>query len=293
MAAQWPSHPPQRYADIEFTETPDGVFDHVVVLNGIESDLTVHCPPDRVWAFIQEPPFPQFRHMHLGQRAFSRVYTTDERLKGERYRAYWGALQWHVGLSYDMLASAPYPAKTVDLTWVTSNKSWLPGHQLRMRFLDQLQRHNVPVELWGRGFRLVERKWDALAPSRYSIAFENFSGSWYWSEKLADCFLSFTTPLYYGCRTIDRYFPKCSYIYIDPNDPFVFERIKSIIRSSYHEDNREALQEARELCLRRYNSLFFIADEVMSASSKNDAPKKVRIKGLKRSNFFGKLLKHQ
>lgn len=256
---QWPSRPPAEYADIEFRFGHIGAVDYVFVLNDARKATVVTTDPARVWGFIQEPPSELHTTLHAGRPYFARVFTSDETLPPPKYQPFWGALQWAVGMGYDDLAAEPFPTKSVDLSWVTSNLMLLGGHRKRMAFLEGLKAANLPLSLYGRGFTPIERKWDALSISRYTIAYENYLNGIYWSEKLTDCFLSFSTPIYFGARDIDRYFPKNSYLRFDPDDPDLISRIKDAVQSTFHEDNREALLEARELCLNRYNTMFYLA----------------------------------
>jgi hypothetical protein len=64
---------------------------------------------------------------------------------------------------------------------------------------------------------------------KYSFAIENFHNEYYWSEKIADCFLAWTMPIYYGCEYINNFFPLEAMIRIDINDPDVVEIIKESI----------------------------------------------------------------
>lgn len=262
LAEQWPASPPAEFADIRFHFEEGATADYVVVLNSVRERREVFCPPERVWAMVQEPPTRLHRPLHKNDATFRRIYTTDNTLWGGRYRPFWGAMEWHVGLDYEELVKQQYPPKTVDLAWVTSNLEVLPGHRKRMTFLRTLQAASVPLDLWGRGFKPAASKWSVLSPARYAISFENYAGTAYWSEKLTDCFLSFSTPLYYGSPDISRYFPAKSFFLIDPSDPFVADKLKDVVQSSFHEDNREALMEARERCLKPYNTLFFIAQQI-------------------------------
>jgi hypothetical protein len=69
------------------------------------------------------------------------------------------------------------------------------GHQDRLKFLEKISQV-LEIDLWGNGFKRIPDKWDGLAPYKYSLAIENYSGLHYWSEKLADCFWLFVT--WYG-----------------------------------------------------------------------------------------------
>jgi hypothetical protein len=264
LERQWPTNPPADLSNVEFDLRSTDGADFIIVLNGPPDQMTVECAPDKIWALIQEPPTPYHVAHHVGQPAFRRIYTTDSRYKDERHIQFFGALEWHVGKSYDELLAEKYPQKSGTLSWVTSDNSGLDGHRLRMKFLRRLQESNLPFSLFGHGFNPIKDKWDGVAPYRYSIAFENFADDLYWSEKLTDCFLSFATPFYFGTETIGRYFPKGSYIQIDPFDRHVFRKMQDKIDEGFHEQNIEAMNEARHLCLNCYNTLFFIAREVLA-----------------------------
>lgn len=120
----------------------------------------------------------------------------------------------------------------------------------------------MEFELYGCGFRYIEDKWDGLAPYRYSLAVENFSNSYYWSEKLADCFLAWTMPIYYGCTQISRYFPRESMVCIDINDPQAIEKIKDTVASDRWHQNIDAIEHARNLVLDFYQLFPFVVREI-------------------------------
>lgn len=264
MGDSWPSNPPPDIRHVVFQFDDANGADHIVAMNGTKRHMAVFCEPDRIWSMVQEPPDPLTAHLYHAQPAFSRVYVPDATISSDRHRHYWGALEPHIGKTFDELIDLPYTEKTLDLAWVTSAQGYLPGHRYRMEFLSRLVSAGVMFELWGRGFRDLPVKWDVLSKARYAIAFENYGKGIYWSEKLSDCFLSYTTPFYYGAADIDRYFPPKSYIALDPEDPLAPDRIRDIVASCFHEENRAALEEARSLSLNEYNPLFFIAREVTS-----------------------------
>ncbi|HTQ25652.1 MAG TPA: glycosyltransferase family 10 [Bryobacteraceae bacterium] len=114
------------------------------------------------------------------------------------------------------------------------------------------------MEVFGRGVRYIEDKWDALARYRYSIAIENSNSPDYWTEKIADCFLSWTLPLYDGCPNIEHYFPADSLIRIDANDHFAtLARIDELLRRDEWEGRLPALQEARHRVLETHQMFPF------------------------------------
>jgi hypothetical protein len=158
-----------------------------------------------------------------------------------------------VGRGYDELHAAPPPAKSRALSWITSNLGAHRGHKLRLDFLARLRASGVPFDLFGRGFNPVADKWDGLAPYRYAIAVENHSCPDYWTEKITDCFLAGTMPIYFGATNIAEYFPPESFAWLDITAPDAPHRVAEIIASDRAEKNRAALAEARRRVLEEHN----------------------------------------
>jgi hypothetical protein len=171
----------------------------------------------------------------------------------------------------DQLSAISEVPKSKALSWVTSNKSDLPGHKIRLDFLARLKRE-VPFDLYGNGFQRLADKWDGVAPYRYSIAFENTIEPTYFTEKLMDCFVCHTLPLYYGAPDILKYFPAKSMVLIDPEDPAVFQRIRDIIASDLWRERLPFILEAKELVLKKYNSFNRLAAYLDVASETPASP---------------------
>jgi Glycosyltransferase family 10 (fucosyltransferase) C-term len=248
-----------EWEGIRFTLDPVHECDYAVVLNRVPSDVDLVCPKEHVWAIIQEPPVPEYRWHQKGFRNFSRVYVTDHRLEGEGIVHSQPALPWHLDRDYDTLKRAARPDKTASLSWITSNDRGRPGQRQRMDFLRRIT-GAVEFDLWGKGFTPIDDKWDGLAPYRYSLAVENHSGPFYWTEKLADCFLAWTMPVYYGCTNIEDYFPKESMIRIDIHSPDCIEVINDVVRSDRWRTHRDAVAHARELVLDRHQFFPFVTN---------------------------------
>ena len=246
-----------------FESAGEADADYVVVLNQPAAPISITAAPNRVWAVIQEPPTRFHHHLHRGQPAFARVYTSDaaQAVTAGRYRGSQPALAWHAGLDFDTLAAmTDVPPKTKDVSWITSTLSFLPGHKLRLRSIEALRQAGI-VDFFGRGLKPIERKWDGLAPYRYSIAFENHIGPWYWSEKLADCFLAGAMPIYVGCTNLEDYFPAGSFVRLDPAADVVAQ-VRRIVASDLAERSRHLVLDARRRVLFEHQLFPFLAAEI-------------------------------
>lgn len=281
-----------EWGGIHFTLDPVDQCDYLVAFNRLPQDVNVTCPPEHVWLLIQEPPVKEYRWHHKGFHNFHRVYTQDTSLQGEKYVYDQPSTPWHLDKDYDFLKNCPPPEKPKSLSTITSMASGRAGHRKRLDFLFNLRQEtdfdwiatlnyftrkfpdrdpaSIQQEKEAQGYTCVDGKWEGHAPYRYSLVFENHSGHYYWTEKLMDCFLSWTMPIYYGCTHIDDYFPAEAMIKIDINNPQeATEIIKEAIVSDLWLKRQDAIAHARELCLDKYQFYPFFVDLIRDFESKN------------------------
>jgi len=260
---------------IQFTSEPVDECDLVIVLNHVPCEISVRCAPENVWAVMQEPYVRDiFEWMIEGHGQYRYVFThhPGRNYLYKKYIRSQPALPWHVDMTYDALRNSVIPEKRKAVSWITSNLMSFPGHKLRMEFLAQLQSSGVSVDVYGKGIKFIENKWDALAHYKYSLAIENSSGPDYWTEKIADCFLSWTVPIYYGSTNLEDYFPEGSFIRIDINQPErALKTINAIIGDDDWRARVSALKEARNLVLERYQ--FFPQMRQLIGTYHEDLPK--------------------
>jgi hypothetical protein len=242
--------------DICFTTDDVVECDLLVMLNNcMKHDIQVHCPEGRVWAIMQEPYTKGVDDwMVEGHEAFDRVYTNYLPSSDPKYVASQPVCQWQVNRTFDELTTCAMPEKNRPLSWVAGNVRDLPGHMKRLPFLKALQSDkDLDIDLYGRAVRRIDDKWDGLAPYRYSIAAENTVCTDYWTEKIADCFLTWTVPFYHGCINIEEYFPIDSFIRIDINKPEeAIAIIKKVLREDDWSRRLPAIEEARRRVLYDY-----------------------------------------
>lgn len=246
-----------RWDDLFVTTDPIPECDLLVVLNSPRRDIRVRVPAGNKWLFSQESPIEKYRWHHDSFAYFDRIFTFWDGPFPERIVHDHAALPWHVGRNYVELAALTrqdaLAAKRDAVSWVTSNARWKEGHQTRMRFKDYLLEEGFAFDLFGRGFNPVAHKFDGLFPYKYSIAVENHACDHYWTEKIADCFLSWTMPIYSGATNILSYFPKESMILIDPSDQAgALQTIREAMASDRFGRNLDAVEEARRLVLEKY-----------------------------------------
>jgi hypothetical protein len=89
---------------------------------------------------------------------------------------------------------------------IASGKTEQVGHILRHSTVDWIRKNTLAVDVLGRGYQPFEEKEDGLLLYNYSVIIENCQESDYFSEKLLDCILCNTIPIYWGCPNISDYF---------------------------------------------------------------------------------------
>lgn len=177
----------------------------------------------------------------------------------------------HFNMSYHDISNAK-PEKTKLISVISSRKAFTRGHVDRLRFIEKLKnRYGSRIDLFGHGFRNFSDKWDVLAPYKYHIAIENSKTEYYWTEKISDCYLAGTFPLYHGCTNIQDYFPKEAYLPIDIRD---FERTAEVIDriiegEEIYEKSQNALVTSKELVLNKYNFFNIVAETCRNIDKTN------------------------
>lgn len=233
-------------------------YDYLVVLYCLSGKLSIEIPKGNTCFITQEPPYQDFIQLKKLFKYFDNVITQFP-IEGGNVIHSIPVVPWWIGKSYDFLVKNKNVIKSKEISWITSNKSFFPGHRERLLFKDYLERSDLKYDLYGKGFKDIESKWDGLAPYKYSLAIENGSFRHYWTEKLMDCFLSDTMPIYYGCPNITDYFPEEALIIIDIHKPEeALETIISNIKGKRWEKAREAIKYSKELVLNKYQFFPYI-----------------------------------
>ena len=215
-----------------------------------DDHLIVRCSSRVFWPYggvraglsvvLYEPPAIQPRHyaaIPFFQRKFRAIFTYDRQLLARCRNA----------LFFNNHAAFVTPsdgAKTSLVSLISSAKSDLKGHRLRLRVAE---RHRERLALYGRAFRPVASKNEALDPYRFSVAIENSRSPGYFTEKILDCFLTRTVPVYWGDPAIAEAFDVRGIIRCESE-----AEIDAVIRSlsaAQYDALAEAIAENRRLAL--------------------------------------------
>jgi hypothetical protein len=230
------------------------------IYDGLVAPEQTLCPPENVVFITAEPPAYKV-YPKTWLRQFPRVLGCDRKLAHRQVHFSQTALPWFVNKSYDELAG-DFPVKTKALSMICSRKKNMRGHRRRLAFEEHLKQAGLPdIDFFGRGKIELADKWNGLAPYRYSIALENSRYPDYWTEKVADCFLAGTVPVYCGCPNLGDYFPSGAFAGIDWRDfEASAQTIRQLLAADDYPARLPALRQARDLVLNRYNLFHVIAE---------------------------------
>jgi len=124
------------------------------------------------------------------------------------------------------------------------NKSY--GHSMRHEILARQSEFKCPVNFhYTIGDRHNEDdarigKETVFGDSMFGIAIENFSHRGYFSEKILDCFLMKTIPIYWGCSNIYDYFFEPGLFKFENVDDLI--HISNMLTPEFYESRKEAIE---------------------------------------------------
>jgi len=94
-------------------------------------------------------------------------------------------------------------SKDKNFSIVCSNKNYLSGHKFRHECVNAIKE---VADIYGNGYNPINYKLESLRNYRYQIVVENVKKDFWFTEKLIDCFVTGTIPIYYGCPSIHEFF---------------------------------------------------------------------------------------
>lgn len=259
-----------------FINTPLSECDAWIVLEDLLGLQSTRCPKDNVLLIAWEHhEFRSYDHRYVNQ--FPAVLTCNDLIRHPNKQTSQLGFPWHAGVDrrlnlsnfgLDELSRMEMPAKTKSLATVCSEKKITPGHKLRYALVDTLrQKLGQRMDVYGKTFQPIDDKWDAIWPYHYQLVIENGSVDHWWTEKIADAYLGYSYPIYWGCPNLESYFPAESFIRLDVEDiPRSLARVQEIIAHPPTSTQVAAMHEARRLVLEEYN-LFALLEKWVNATS--------------------------
>ena len=181
-----------------------------------------------------------------------------------------------IGKSYDELKAILPPIKTKKVCCILSNKRVNEGHNLRVDFMSSMmKKYGHKIDLYGgvdcaNLHMLNNDKFECLKQYEYCIAFDNQDDiEKFFGTQFTDAMLCYTVPIYWGGSNnqLIKYFPLLSFETFNVRDLNEMDRIISIVNSNSYESRLNAICEARNKIIEKYNMWPTIEYEIKNNES--------------------------
>lgn len=140
---------------------------------------------------------------------------------------------------------------------VCSGLTMSEGHQLRLEIAQQLAQSGQ-VDMYGKAFDYIPRKIDGLKDYMFSFAMENSCYESYFTEKLHDCLLTGTMPVYLGAPDIGNFYNLDGIIVMGRDDEGSVVFDSEVLTEEYYYDHLDAVKDNYNRVLETQTSEDFI-----------------------------------
>jgi len=216
--------------------------------------------PVRTKIYIQFEPnvmFPAREFLLQNWRLFKHVITYDDIILNKVPNAikYTYGTTWLKQEDYNHIDKS---LKKFKISTLVGSKAFAPGHNLRHELYQKQQEFTkFPLTIYRstRGVQLENISNNPVLPDgnkihlfrefQFSVTIENSQQINYFTEKLIDCLISKTIPIYWGCPNISEYFDTTGWIiFSDLND---LKHKLSLLDESYYSRYTEVINKNYEI----------------------------------------------
>lgn len=139
------------------------------------------------------------------------------------------------------------------ISCVCSGLTMSEGHQFRLNLAQEFEKTGQ-VDMYGKGFEYIPRKIDGLRDYMFSVAIENSVYESYFTEKLHDCLLTGTIPVYLGSPDIGDFYNLDGIIVMDRDDDGNVSFDSEVLTEEYYNDHLDAVKDNFERVFARQTS---------------------------------------
>ncbi len=154
-----------------------------------------------------------------------------------------------------LIDSKLYKKKSKNISIVSSDKRMCLLHEVRYSIAKECKSTGL-ADTFGTfdGGAMIPIK-DSLENYRYSIVIENEIDDLYFTERITNCFLSMTVPIYLGARKISNYFNSDGIITFSTND---VNKLRALLSNCNEKDYKARIPAIKDNFERvqKYNNLF-------------------------------------
>jgi hypothetical protein len=242
--------------DIVFTDSAN--YDWLVIINHPRYHITF--PKQKTLGVIMEPSWTEHYKLRYLLENYCQHILCHKKQQNSQYIYYPGLLPYHLdysqGENLDYYLNQTF-TKTKKCSMVVSYNEINPHRDClyvqRTNFAKQILQTDLNIDIYGNNWdnsgindqrikgQILNKK-DALIDYEFSIAIENCIEEGYFTEKITDCILTDTTPIYYGCMEIQKHFSSLYALSTLQN----ITELKSIL-------NKPLLKQKKEILATKFN----------------------------------------
>lgn len=200
--------------DIEYNKTykftTEENYTHAIILNTAMPILNID--KNNAIGLAYEPnPYLNITEefINYAKKNISKYFLGNNENLPECFIEHYSYLWYNTPINY-------IPIKNNNISIMVSIKKEAPGHCYRHTLVKYILTNNLPIDIYGNGCHFYNKKFKNIKGEFknnepyenyfFHIAIENFiTGHWF-SEKIINPLLCNTTPIYLGCKNIDKYF---------------------------------------------------------------------------------------
>ena len=250
------------YKDLLITKEDD--YEYAVLLN--RGVCNKNLPNKNVIGFSHEP------RMTLGMSDFIESYI--EHSVSEYYISNNSGLPNSFKEGFSFVCPFEY-GKNVEtkerpfkMSMILSLSNFMPGHNMRHMLLNKILDSNMDIHFYANGLnkiysdpRIKEFDWDIFGIPyenyQYQIVIENIIDNYWSTEKLTNCVIKETMPIYYGSKKASLlFYPENSINYLGEDVEENFEIIKEVYNNSSYDG--QICKSAKEILYEKNNLLEFL-----------------------------------
>ena len=253
--------------DIQFTYNDD--YDYLFIFNHYNNPIKVD--KSNVFGFIIDPPFFINTFYQQTAQMCKLVYTCCNK---KYYKENENFVSAPSVMFSHLLGKAGFyrnndnfnkQKKLSICVSVSKTPGKNPMYDFRRELVFKILESNLDCDIFGWGWEISDPRYkgspdnkaEALLPYEYSIAIENSLLDGYISEKLFDCFLSNTVPVYYGTQTADTIYNPKSFLRLPyTNEPSrIVDWLQELTKSETGSNLKyqDYIIESKERYYTRYN----------------------------------------
>jgi hypothetical protein len=176
------------------------------------------------------------------------------------------SLKFEYGTTWIDYHNYSFTEKNFSISTFFTQKRGLGGYELRNSVYQNKHKFKIETNFFnGNGFNdpklknLGEFK-HPLFNSMFNICIENVKKQNFFTEKLIDCFITKTIPIYYGCKNINEYFNEKGFYIVDSFEDIInisnnLSEVDYYDKLKYVEDNFERSKQYCDLRKRIVNKI--------------------------------------